>query len=153
MDMITCKGEYRFEGFDLQGNKVSDVTYKNVLTQLFFTGLMKFLDQVVSNPGVGDMNLNYVATGTGTNPALKTNTLLQTEAFRKSIATKTIGLTTFTCKVSLDPADSNFTITEIGVFAAATGTVDSGTMVSRANVNIEKTSSIRYLITYTITMS
>jgi len=152
-DKMFASGEYRFEGFDLQGNKVSDQTFHNVLTQLYFTGIMKFLNQAIDSPNVADLNINYMATGTGTATALKSDTKLQTEAFRKAPASKTRQDTKFICKLSLASNESNFTITEIGTFANGTGTADSGTLISRANVNIEKNANISYLVTYTITMN
>lgn len=152
-DTMIVKGDYRFEGFDIHEKKVSDKTFHNVLTQLYFTGIMKFLNEAIDSPAVSDLNLTHMATGTGTTTALRSDTLLVTETFRKEITSKTKSASKFVCKLTLAPSESNFTITEIGTFADGTGTVDTGTLISRANVNIEKNANISYLVTYTITMN
>ena len=152
MDLLKATGEYRVEGFDLSGNKVSDQTFKNVLTQGFFTGIFQFLNQAVSAPDVASLNLSHMATGTGTTPASKSDTAMQTEVFRKAISSKTYTTKKFICKLSLDTSESNFTITELGTFANGTDTSGSGTLISHAIVNIEKNANLKYLITYTITL-
>jgi hypothetical protein len=145
-------GQYRFEGYDiLTGEKVSDVLFKNVLTQEYFTRIFKFLNQAISAPLVDDLNLSHMATGTGTNPAMKANTSLQTEAFRKQISSKSYGLTNIVCKLALNPDESNFQIKEVGVFSKATDAPGSGTLISRCNVDIPKNANIKYLITFTLT--
>lgn len=152
-EKMTASGEYRFEGFDLQGKKVLDKTFHNVLTQLYFTGIMKLLNQAIDSPAAASLNLTHMATGTGTTAAMKSDTKLVTEGFRKDISSKTRQDTKFICKLNLAAGESNYTITEVGTFANGTGTADSGTLISRAVVNIEKNANISYLITYTITMN
>ena len=75
-------------------------------------------------------------------PAAATQTKLVNERFRKQITTKErpTGQNYVESIVSLGSPDANFTIKEIGVFAGstATGTKDSGKMISRIVVNIEK---------------
>ncbi len=151
MEMMKATGEYRIEGFDKNGAKVDDRTFKNVLTQEFFTRIFKFLNQGISAPEVDALNLTHMATGTGTTTPSKSDTALGAEAFRKAISSKTYSANKFTCKLSLDTSESNFTITEIGTFAKASDTAGSGALISRALVNIAKTSAIKYLVTYTIT--
>lgn len=150
MEMMKAIGEYHFEGFDKNGVKVIDRTFHNILTQEFFTRVFKFLNQEISAPEVDALNLTHMATGTGTATPTKADTALGAEVFRKAISSKTYSANKFTCKLSLDTSESNFTITEIGTFAKATDTAGSGTLISRALVNIPKTSAIKYLVTYTI---
>jgi hypothetical protein len=144
--MIKLKGRYRFEGFNKAGKKVFDKTYSNVITQSLFTNFFKNL-----NAESAVLNLTHMATGSGVNTALKADTALQTEVFRKAITTKTYGATQFICKLSLGAPESVFTIREIGLFADATSTPGSGILFSRCNVNIVKNASTQYLITFTIT--
>lgn len=151
MEIVKAHGEYHVEGFDRSGNKVYDKTFHNILTQAFFTRVFQFLNQAISVPDVDALNLTHMATGTGTATPTKADTALGTEAFRKAISSKTFTANKFTCKLSLDTSESNFTITEIGTFAKATDTPGSGVLISRALVNIPKTSAIKYLVTYTIT--
>ena len=151
-DIISASGEYRVEGFDRAGNKVSDQVFHNVLTQGFFTAIFQLLNQAISAPAVDSLNLTHTATGNGTTPCLKADTAMESEQFRKQISSKSYSATKFTCKTSLDTTESNFTITELGTFAKATDSPGTGTLISHAIVNIEKNANIKYLITYTITI-
>jgi len=151
-DTIKAIGEYHFEGFDLTGKKVFDKKVKNVVTQLYFTIIMKYLDQSVSGQADDELDLTHFATGSGTATAAKSDTALGTEVFRKAITSKTYSTTAFVCKTSLVAGESNFLIKEVGIFAKASLTLGSGTLISRANVNIDKNANLKYLVTYTLTI-
>lgn len=146
-------GKYRVEGFDLNDKKIYDKTFHNIVVQSFFTGVFKFLNQAISGPDVDSLNLTHMATGTGTTTPSKSDTSLANEQFRKQLSSKAYSADTFTCKLSLLPSESNFTITEIGIFAAGTDTIGTGTLISRFSANIEKNANIKYLITYTMTIN
>lgn len=91
------------------------------------------------------LQIRYFAFGTGTTPAAQSDTKLEAEQFRKQITTLDNPATgTVESVVSLGTQEANFHITEIGVFCgpSATGTVGSGTMLSRALVNIYKNDSL-----------
>ena len=139
IDGIKLKGSYRFEGFDASGRKVLDKTYNNVIVQGAYTAIFKML-----NNETHSMALSHMATGTGTNAALRADTALQTEIFRKAITTQSYTTLRYTCKLSLAASESVGTIREIGVFADTV-------LFSRCNVNIVKTNAVQLLITYTIT--
>jgi len=148
-DIGNVFGEYFFEAYE-NGKRAPkyDRHYHNVITQNFFTGVFQLLNAATG----ADIHLTHMATGTGTGAALKTNTALGTEAFRKALSSKTYTATQFTAKLSLGTTESNFTIKEIGIFANATDTAGSGTLISRCLVDIAKNSNITYLITYKLTL-
>jgi hypothetical protein len=140
-------GEYRFEGFDsVTGEKIFDKTYKNVLVQNYFTSIFKLL-----NGESPSLSISHFAAGSGTSTAVKSDTALGSEVFRKAVTTKTYAAAKFTVKVSLAPSECAFVIKEIGIFANGINTLGSGSLVSRCNVDIDKNSSTQLLITYTIT--
>ena len=139
-DAGSAKGVYRFEWLDESGRIVKAKEYHNVVTQNFFTGVFAAL-----NGTTHDLAATHIATGTGTSAALRANTALETEVFRKAISNTVVTATKFTAKLLLSAAESNVTIREVGVFAGSS-------MLSRCNVNIEKTASLQLLITYTLTM-
>jgi hypothetical protein len=147
-EYCTAKGRYHIEGFDvITGQKVFDQVYDNVLVQNFFTSIFEFLD----NDGTAtQLAISHFASGTGTNTATKADTQLQTEAFRKSVTSKSYTNTVFTVKAFLASSESNFTITEIAIFAGGSATANSGNLISRCNCNIEKNSSTQYTVNYTI---
>ena len=148
LENVQAIGEYTFEGYDSDGNLVDKQVYHNVITQNFFTGVMKLLNAATGD----DIHLTHMATGTGTNTAAKADTALQTEYFRKAISSKSYTTTQFIAKLSLGTTESNTTIREVGVFANATDTPGSGKLISRCNVNIAKNVNITYLVTYKLTL-
>lgn len=91
------------------------------------------------------LKIKYFAFGTGTTPAATSDTQLVSEQYRKQLTTldnPTPG--TVQSVVSLGTGEANFTITEIGVFCGpdATGTANSGTLLSRVNLTIYKNDSL-----------
>ncbi len=91
------------------------------------------------------LQIKYFAFGTGTTQATASDTQLVSEQFRKQLTTlgnPTAG--TVESVVSLGTGEANFHITEIGVFCGpnASGTANTGTMLSRVNVNIYKNDSL-----------
>jgi hypothetical protein len=135
------KGQYVFEWED--GRKE---VFDNVIVQNFFDGLFDALNGSACN-----LQITHMATGDGTSSALKADTALENEIFRKAISSKSFTSTKAIFKLSLAASESAFNIKEIGVFAEATDTPESGILISRCNVNIDKNASTQLLITYTIT--
>jgi hypothetical protein len=154
-------GRYTVQGYDenwnpaefeCNGQMVSTYRGKNVLTQLLFTGFFKFLNAVTDTPAYDDLNITHLAVGTGTTAPAKTDTTLENEYFRKAVSSKSYTDDIFTAKMLMGTTEGNTTITEIGVFADATDTTDSGTLLSHIAVNITKTDSISLLLTWTLTL-
>lgn len=140
-DILKYKGEYCFEWLDAQGRKTGrKETYKNVLTQGFFDALFDAL-----SGNTHDLEITAMATGTGTNAAMKADIALQTQVFSKGLSSSSTTSTKYIAKMLLATTESNVIIREIGVFA-------SSVLFSRCNVNIEKTAAIQLLITYTLTL-
>jgi hypothetical protein len=151
-ERLGLKGTYLFEGY--KAGKLVDVRkYDNIITQLFYDRLWSFINADNETPDFDALAANYFATGTDATVATISDTLLVAEGFRKAISTKNYTDSVFSMKTLLGTADSNFTIREVGIFAGATDTTDSGILLSRCNVNIEKLSTIQYFVTYTITRS
>ena len=139
-------GHYKIERLD--GDKWVTVQEKNnVVVQGFFTGLFTHL-QGTDTP----MEVTHFALGTGTTKAMKSNTALEAEAFRKARTSISSTPTSLVVKLSLAPSEAVMTIREIGLFMEATDTPGSGNLLSRVNVNVEKNASTQYLITYTLTI-
>lgn len=91
------------------------------------------------------LQIKYFAFGTGTTQATPQDTKLVNEQYRKQITTlDNPSAGTVESVVSLGTSEANFTITEIGVFCGpdATGSANTGTMLSRVNVSIYKNDSL-----------
>lgn len=149
-DKISYKGRFHIE--ILQENKiVKEFDIENQLTTIN----QQIRSQMLTGNYTGSLTalaIKYFAFGTGTTPAAATDTQLEDEQFRKQItqlSQPTDGQVV--SLVSLGYNDANFTITEIGVFCGddATGSANTGTLLSRVNVNIEKNSSLVINVTRT----
>lgn len=136
-DIIKVKGRYEFFNVDTKETKVFD----NLVVQGFFTNIFKAMKGETFYLQVKDF-----ATGSGTNAAIKSDTTLQTEYFRKAISSINYNTTQCVIKTTLAPSESNITIKEVGIFDT------NGGLISRANVNIEKNASTQYIVTYTMTI-
>lgn len=131
--------------------KIYDVN--NMLVQGFYTLIHRFLSQDQGlSVNVDDMNLSHAGFGLGTTTVTRADTTLENEQQRLATGVKTI-TNDYLAKFFLDAGDCNFTggyIKEIGLFCKGTGTADSGTMISRALVNIQKNENIRLTLSWTL---
>ena len=137
-ERIGLKGHWTIEVRE-NGKLVKVIDFDNQLTNLYKNDVLTQLNAGTTN----GLQIKYLAIGTGTNPASPTDTQLQTEVFRVQPTSRAITAdyvqTIWVIPVQL----GNFTYREIGVFAGdATATLNSGMMISRVNVNIEKTESM-----------
>jgi len=136
------RGEYEIEIIDTKTGEREKLHLKNTLTNINKDIHLAMLLGITSGYQFDDLDIKYFAFGDGSTTATATQTKLINERFRKQITTKErpSGQNYVESVVSLGSPDANFTIREIGVFAgsAATGTKDSGNMISRIVVNIEK---------------
>src|SRR5574344_842094 len=152
-EKLTLHGHYTVEGYDADGKLVERHEVDNLLTTAFYTKILNFLNQASASPAVADLNITHMATGTGTASPSQADTAMGTELFRKAPASKIAGTNMFTCKLILLPAESNGTITELGVFCNGTDTAGSGTLISHASCNIVKTATTKYLLTWKLTLA
>ena len=112
------------------------VVNQNIRTQLLmgtYTG------------GSDGLEIKYFAFGTGNQAVTANDTTLQNEVYRKQItqiSNPSVGVVQSV--VSLGSQECNYDIKEIGVFVGpdALGTTDSGTLLSRVLVDIEKNTNM-----------
>ena len=144
------KGSYIIEICNADtGETLDKISIDNQLTLINQTVRTQMLLGTYTG-GNEALQIQFFAFGTGTTPASVNDTQLVSEQFRKQvtqISNPSAG--TVTSIVSLTASEANFTIKEIGVFcgASATSTPNSGTLLSRVNVNINKNSNITLNIT------
>lgn len=137
-ERIGLRGHWTIE-VRKDGKLVKVIDFDNQLTNLYKNDVLTQLNSGTTN----DLQIKYLAIGTGTNPASPTDTQLQAEVFRVQPTSRAI-TTDYVQTIWVIPVQiGNFTYKEIGVFAGdATATLNSGMMISRVNVNIEKTESM-----------
>jgi len=153
---LKMKGEYRIESLNIITGERIVHEIRNLVLQNLYTALFEFLDYTAYTPSANAIDLQYVAIGDGTTGPVKSDTTLQSEIFRKQYATKAFSETVFTLITSIIPSEGNPVggfIKEVGVFANGTAAADSGTLISRASVNIQKNSNIQLNITWKFTLS
>ena len=137
-EKMGLKGHWTIE-IRNKGKLVKRLDFDNQLTNLYRNSV---LNQLYGN-AFDSLEIKYLGIGTGDAPASATDTQLGTEVFRVIPTSQTI-VDNYVQTIWVIPTQiGNFNYKEIGVFCGtATATLNSGTMISRVNVNIEKTSSM-----------
>jgi hypothetical protein len=123
-DFIKAKGVYEFKNLDTG----EIIKKENVVCQNFFTPTFEAMKNNTSA-----LDVLSFATGDGTTSALKSDTALDNEIFRKNITSITSDSTKVTIKTTLATSESNFNIKEVGLFFS------DGGILSRANEILKKT--------------
>lgn len=112
------------------------------VNQLTATYQGSVLSQLKGDP-FPSLEIKYMAIGTDGTPATAEDTALGAEVFRSVPTTKTVMDGYMQTIWVLTPQQGNVRIREIGVFAGdATLTPDSGSLLSRVVVDIEKSESM-----------
>lgn len=131
--------------------KVDVFVYENLIPTAGRAAIANWLTQ--ASPSPASMRLNYTALGTGTNTPANGDTTLQTETYRKAIASATNADNIAYCTAFYTAVETSGTFREAGIFMNATGTANSGVLFSRVAINVTKTTSVTLTIDYTITIS
>lgn len=108
---------------DKDGKIKEEVAVKNLVVT---TGKQHIADQLSSSPGGNAMS--HMAIGTGNTAAGASDTALQTELDRNALTSRTDSGAVVTYVADWAAGDGTGSITEVGVFNAAS----SGTMLNRA---------------------
>lgn len=155
IESLKPKGVYTIEYQDILTGKTIKVEKHNVIVQGFVSALWDFLDYTAQTPSANVLDLTYFAIGEGSTAALRTDTELETEYFRKAITQKSFTDSQFKAITVIGPTEGNPTgddILEVGMFAGGSITLDSGLLVSRATVTIPKNTNIQLNVTWTLTI-
>lgn len=140
------KGHVVIELKDVKTGKIIRDEYDN----LFVTTGRNAIAERARGGDTG--KITYCAVGTGTNVPSASDTTLQTEVFRKLIASRTRSGYVVTFKAFYNTSEANAALKEAGLFGDdATGTTDSGTLFARVNINRTKNSSQTLTISWDVT--
>lgn len=136
------RGEYLIEVIDTLTGKKESHRLDNTLTAINQNIHLKMLLGDTTGFNFNDLDIKYFGFGTGTTPENPAQTQLVNETYRKQVTSKSFapGTNYLESIVSLGSSEANFNIREIGVFAgaSATATFNTGNMISRIVVNIDK---------------
>lgn len=134
------KGKFVFKIRNIETGEVKIEEVENRIMDARLDDLINTLDGVAP-----DITIKYLAIGTGNTAITDSDTVLDTEYFRTapSIAPANSGTGEVTTEFRILDNEGNCQIEEVGIFvgAAATGSADSGKLLSRILWSHEKTSS------------
>jgi hypothetical protein len=148
---ISFKGQYHIVVKDQYGNVKHDEIIDNITTSVYREVIA---DNMTNASPVTPMLVNYIAVGTGTNTPVVGDTQLQTENARKLQTSRTNSGNVAAIATVFNAGDvPASTLREVGLFANGTGTANSGTLVSRAAINIVVTALDSVFIDYRITIN
>ena len=137
-------GEWVIEIVDAaSGEVLRRERVKNLLTSINQTYRDQMLMGTAGDPS--EFQIKFIAFGTGNTPASVNDTQLVNEVYRKQITQLTNPQPGVVRSVlSLGTQEANYTLQEIGVFCgpSATSAANTGTMISRAIINVEKNSNL-----------
>lgn len=147
---VGCLGMYRFTLEDVNTGKKTIQYYHNIIPN---SGLSNFANNMTSASPTYSLLVNYAALGSGTSTPAAGDTTLQTEVYRNAIASKTNSTVTAYCTAFFNQTETTGTYREAGIFSNATGTVNSGVLMSRVSINVTKTNTQKLTIDWTITFT
>ncbi len=140
------KGDFNIKGFDVNTKElVEEIDKNNLLMDAYLDGFITALSG--SDP---DMQIRYLAIGDGTTAVTGQDTKLSNERKRIFIAnrdkTNTGELTSIWLVAS---TQANFEWQELGIYGGSTAsaTKDSGKLLARVLINIDKTVDKEYQVT------
>ena len=125
--------------------------YKNLIPTAGRAAIGNQLTNVAPSPN--PLRVNFTSLGTGVTAPANGDTQLQTETFRKAIASATNASNIAYMTAFYTAPEVSGTFREAGLHIAATGTANSGTLFSRVAINITKSVSETLTIDYTITIT
>lgn len=149
LEKMGFRGIYEIISEDVRTGRRTRTWHENIVTQQFYDAVHGFLDHSVSGQAAGVLDANYLAVGDNDATATRGDVALGNEIFRKTYASRTYGDTEFKLTLSLGVTEGNPAggrLKEIGVFSDASGTAGSGTMISRAVIDVKKNENIKLLI-------
>ena len=147
---LTLNGKYTIQVVE-DGKIIKELVIKNVVTNVGKALILNNLLRDETTPVL--TNVNYLALGSGSNPATSANTSLQTETYRTTFTSSIITGNIITFNVTIPPGAGPLTINEIGAFINATNSAGSGTLLSRSVGSYSRISTQSFVINYQFTLS
>lgn len=151
-EKIGIKGHWKFTIRDAKTGKIKRVQeYENLIPTVGRAQLAKALEAALA--AIGEIEINFTSLGTGTTAPSNGDTTLETETFRKAVASLTSASNVLFVTAFYTAPEVTGTFREAGVHINGTGAVDSGILFSRVAINVTKSVSETLTIDYTITIT
>lgn len=148
---MRLEGIWKFTLEDINTGKKRVYEIFNLIPTVGRTAIANHLTDVSPSPTA--LRINFSAIGSGTNAPANGDTTLQTETFRKAIASQTNLNNVAFATAFYTASEAVGTHAEAGLFIGATVTPDSGTLFSRVSITITKANTETLTIDYTITIT
>lgn len=103
--------------------------------------------------GLADIEANYTSLGTGVTPPANSDVKLETEVYRKNVASATNDQNKLYLTAFYEAAEVTGTFKEAGIHLNGTGTPDSGVLFSRVAIDITKSGTETLTIDYEVTIT
>lgn len=152
-DQIKISGKVRFIFTDVKtGKKEISKWHKNIIPTEGREAIGRRLGNIALKANEG--MVTYGAVGTGTTTPQNSDTQLETELFRKLIASASYSANVITIRTFYTTGEANGALKEFGLFGEdASAAANSGTLFQRVNINRTKTASKTLTIESVITIS
>lgn len=149
-EQMNLKGKVRLIFTDVATGKQEITEWKNnIITTAGKIAILRRLKNAGSKANEGV--ITYGAVGTGTTTPAITDTTLATEVARALVSNSIISGLELTLRVFFSQSEANTTLKEFGWFGEdADGSVDTGTLFNRIQIDKEKDSSKTLTIEQTI---
>jgi len=144
-------GEVTLIMTDVNTGEIEVTKYKNIIPLVGRVAITRLLlsEGLKENEG----KITYGAVGTGNTSAASGDTTLETELFRKTIASTKRVSNTIYIRTFLTTSEGNGELKEFGLFGEdASATTDSGTLFERVIIDKTKTTAKTLLIESVITI-
>ena len=143
-------GCYRFTLEDVNTGKKTVKYYKNIIPT---TGLTLITNNLTSATPTNTMKITHAALGSSTSTPASGDTQLGTETYRNAIASCTNAANVGYATAYFNQTETSGTYREAGIFSNASGTANSGVLVSRVSINVTKTNVQKLTVDWTITLT
>ena len=150
-EKVCLKGHYKFTIRDKKTGKIKRVyEYENLIPTC---GRTLLANQLTDASPTNDPRVNYVALGTGTTAPANSDTQLETEVFRNTVASQTNNNNIAYITGFIAATEDDGTYRECGLFADGGAGADTGVLVSHVAINVTKSNTETLTIDWTITIS
>lgn len=142
-------GTYVFTIRDAETGRIKRVyRYKNILPIIGRKRVLEALAGLITN--VSEIKINETSLGTGTTPPSNNDTQLETEVYRKAVASVAVSnnILYLTAFYTATEVSGNFK--EAGLHINGTGQTNSGLLFSRVAIDISKSLTETLTIDYTL---
>jgi hypothetical protein len=149
---LKLKGVWKFTIRDAKTGKIKRIqSYENLIPT---AGRSKIAEALAGDlTGISEVEINKTSLGTGSTAPVNGNTTLETEVFRKDVASATFSSNKLFVTAFYTAIEVTGTFAEAGLHIDGTGAVDTGTLFSRVLISVTKSASETLTVDYTVTIT